>query len=157
MKFNNSGKEAVSLVSFVRVGWAACGGLLEGSDSGTISSPSFPLPYAPGVECVWTVVVSQFNMIRFTASSLPRVNCSELDSDYVTVSRRRADGAHQWSAAAQRRRVGRSRVERSDPGRSATRACVLGQNASPLIARVFSGRTLKNAGLPPSSCLRQGK
>ena len=36
------------------------------------------------------------------------------------------------------------RVVSSNPGRSVTCACVPGQNTSPLIARVFSDRTLKN-------------
>ena len=36
------------------------------------------------------------------------------------------------------------RVVRSSPGRSVTRACVPGQNTLPLMARVFSDRTLEN-------------
>ena len=51
------------------------------------------------------------------------------------------------AAAAAASRTLDPRVVRSDPGRSVTRACVPGQNTFiPLIARVFSDRTLKIVG-----------
>ncbi|KAH9492503.1 hypothetical protein Btru_026013 [Bulinus truncatus] len=53
----------------------ACGGLLSGQSTGTISSPQFPMNFPPEASCVWVITVTPGRSIAFTLGQID-LSCS---------------------------------------------------------------------------------
>lgn len=66
----------------------ACGGLINNTWNGTITSPSFPHTYPPSKECVWEIVAPiQYRItINFTHFDLEGNNYHQTDCDYDSLA-----------------------------------------------------------------------
>lgn len=65
---------------------SACGGVLQGTDYGTIRSPGYPGTYPINRDCIWTVAVSLGNTIQFTFGHLALEHHDNCSYDYLDVS-----------------------------------------------------------------------
>ncbi|WAR06690.1 CUBN-like protein, partial [Mya arenaria] len=62
-----------------------CGGNLEGSNHGAISSPGYPGNYPHDRDCVWTVNVSPGNRILFSFATLTLETHPSCEYDYLEI------------------------------------------------------------------------
>ncbi|XP_069007315.1 cubilin [Embiotoca jacksoni] len=61
-----------------------CGGTLT-TPSGGFSSPNYPLPYHPNVECYWTIRTNQGSQLQLSFSDFHLESSSSCDFDYLEV------------------------------------------------------------------------
>ncbi|KAM9333329.1 LOW QUALITY PROTEIN: cubilin [Pholidichthys leucotaenia] len=61
-----------------------CGGVLT-THSGGLSSPNYPLPYHPNIECYWSIRTSQGSLLRLSFSDFHLETTTSCSYDYLAV------------------------------------------------------------------------